>query len=98
MIEDDFRQRPMSREVFEALLIEVIRGANLSLVDFATEQVTQGVKNDEKIADVRAVWHAAEIALGILKPGYAPKREALEDARRMLAWIFEGDKTWLSTD
>ena len=98
MSEEEFRQRPMSREVFEAMLIEVIRGANSSLTNLAVEQVVEGAKNDEKIADVRAVWHAAEIALAILKPGYKPKREALIDARRMLAWIDEGDRTWLSTD
>jgi hypothetical protein len=47
---------------------------------------------------LRAVWHAAEVALGILRPGYVPKREALADVRAMMAWLDDNDDSWLSTD
>ena len=61
-------------------------GANETLAGLAFEEVVEGgEKHDAKIEDVRAVWHAAEVALGILYlPIYAPKRVAMADARALL--------------
>lgn len=73
--------RRMTAESFEMLLLEVRDGANLSLPEHG-EAVTD---------DVRAVWHAAEVALGILKyPGYIPKKEALADARDLVDRFEDG--------
>jgi hypothetical protein len=90
--------RQMSRESFEALLIEVRNGAQLAITERALDAVKRGEQNDAVMADARAVWHATEVTIGVLRPGYVPKREALDDARRMLAWLDEGDDTWLDTD
>jgi hypothetical protein len=82
--------RMLSAEAFEALLLEVRDGANFSLLKMATETVVNRESHDAKIEDVRKVWHAAEVALGVLNLGrYVPKRESLEDVRAMLAWIDE---------
>jgi hypothetical protein len=82
--------RPMSKEAFELLLLEIRNGASETLTGLATEQIVEGQTHDAKIEDVRAVWHAAEIALGILYfPIYVPKREALEDVRALLAELEE---------
>jgi len=45
-------------------------------------------------------WHAAEVALGVLAPGYMPKREACEDMRALLTWADgdDDDGTWLHAD
>jgi len=65
----------MTSEEFEMLLLEIRNGAPLGVVE-----------HGEAVADdVRAVWHAAEIALGILRyPHYVPKREPLADARDLV--------------
>lgn len=50
--------------------------------------LTEREQRDAVIEDAREVWHAAEVALAILKIGsYLPKREAVEDMRAVLAWI-----------
>ena len=82
----------MTKEQFEQVLVEVRNGANTGLV----ERVLDGSR-DAHVEDARAVWHASEVALGILKPGYVPKREALVDVRRLLAWIDDEDDAWLDT-
>jgi hypothetical protein len=83
-----FDQR-LTREQFEALLMEVRNRCPLNIVEARGD--------DEAQADIRAVWHAAEVALGILTPGYLPKREALADMRLLLAWADRGDDAWLET-
>jgi hypothetical protein len=91
----DVPEQRMTRKRFEALLFEVRNGATSTLVALLMDEDT---KHDAVIADVRAVWHTAEIALGVLCPGYVPTREALDDLRRLLAWIDDENKEWPSTD
>lgn len=79
--------RPMTRERFEALLVEVRNGVSARLTELAVESIRGGQEHEAVIADQRAVWHATEVALGILSPGYRPKAEALDDVRRLLAWV-----------
>ena len=80
----EFRSMPISRERLEALLIEIRNGASLAITGLSAEQA-KALSAGEKVtgldppgdavkADVRAVWHAAEVALGILRPDYVPKR------------------------
>ncbi len=83
----------MTKERFEHVLIEVRDGAQSGLLERVLDD-----SHDALVEDARAVWHASEIALGILKPGYVPKGDALADVRRLLAWIDEDDETWLRTD
>ena len=89
--------RRMSRERFEALLYEIRNGATIAVTERAIESLDRE-HAEALLEDARAVWHTAEVALGILHPGYLPKREALTDVRRMLAWVDHGDLTWLRTD
>jgi hypothetical protein len=56
-------------------------------------QVRDDEQHDEMIEDARDVWHAAEVALGILRLGkYVPKREAMNDVRALLAW-YDADES-----
>lgn len=57
-----------------------------SLRDAASGSLTCHVLRDEHdSADyARAVWHAAEFALGMLNDGYVPKYEAIIDARELV--------------
>jgi hypothetical protein len=87
-------ERPMSREGFEALLLEVRDGAQAVLSDFASESIVEGAQPDAKIDDARAVWHTAEFALAMLMPGrYLPKREALEEATELIDSLGETKDT-----
>jgi hypothetical protein len=69
-------------------------------------KVSEGVARDASeaveeggiTADQRAVWHATEVALGVLTPGYIPKREAPHDIRSLLRWLDDDDQTWPRTD
>jgi hypothetical protein len=61
----------MSQERFEQVLLGVRNAATVGLLS----------GGDAVGEDQRAVWHAAEIALAMLIPGYEPKREALAEAR-----------------
>jgi hypothetical protein len=81
---DDFAnekpdEKRLSTEQFEALLIAIRNGASRTLSEMAYETVTRGDEHDAKVGDVRAVWHAAEIALAVLNDGYVPKQEAVAD-------------------
>ena len=49
------------------------------------EQIEDDRSNEAKIEDARAVWHASEVALGILIPHYMPKKETESDVRDLLA-------------
>jgi hypothetical protein len=75
---------PLSSEAFMQVLIEIRDGAQDNVLAFGFESVREGAKHDAKIDDVRAVWHAAEIALGMLHEDYYPKREAVADAPALL--------------
>jgi hypothetical protein len=75
----------MSRERFEQVLLEVRNGASSTLTTFAVEEAEHEAQHAAKIEDARDVWHAAEVALGILLfPCYVPKREAMNDVRALL--------------
>lgn len=70
----------MSRERLQEVL--------LAIRDSASRRMNEYL-DDEEVDEQLAVWHAAEVALGILDPGYFPKRAALRDARSMLARLDE---------
>lgn len=38
------------------------------------------------------------MALAVLRPGYVPKSEALDDMRALLRWVDEDDASWTTTD
>jgi hypothetical protein len=94
---EDFPWQPMTRERMEQVLAGIRNAANHVI----TSSAVQEVKGDEPdtgtavIADLRAVYHAAEVALGILRPGYVPKSEALDDVRAMMRWLDGDDETWV---
>jgi hypothetical protein len=88
--------RPITREAFETLLLEARNGAHIALTRLAAED-SERAPHDAKIEDARAVWHAAEVALGLLTPGYVPKRESLNDATRMLARLADDYQSWPET-
>lgn len=70
----------MSPEQFEALLLEVRNGANDAVRSLGLAQMRAEQEHEASLDDARAVWHAAEFALGMLDSSYIPKREALHDA------------------
>jgi hypothetical protein len=76
----------MTAERLEALLMEARDEAASLLGRWAMEEFAEeGAQHDAKIEDARAVWHTTEFALGMLRPGYLPKREAIADARELLS-------------
>ena len=86
-------ERPMSREEFETLLLEVRNGAQGTLTDIADEGAV-GAQGDPNIEGARAVWRTAEFALAMLNPGrYVPEREALEEATELLDRLGETKDT-----
>ena len=58
------------REQFHELL--------LAVRDAAASPITAPETPNEARGDARAVWRAAEVALGVLSDSYMPKREAVE--------------------
>jgi len=83
--EQPFSFMEITREQFEQALMQVRNGATMRLADLAADSATSGEPPDDEIEDVRAVWHAAEVALGLLLfPRYVPKREAMDDLRALL--------------
>jgi hypothetical protein len=85
------RERRLTQESFEMLLLEIRDGASSSLTESVVGEVAHDEQHTAVIEDSRAVWHAADVALGILNLGrYFPKREALDDVRAMLALLDEG--------
>lgn len=88
---DDQPWEPMTRERFEQVLLGI---RNASSVNIAALISSAGGLT----ADQRAVWHAAEVALGILHPGYVPKREAVDDLRSLLDWLDGNNEGWPATD
>ena len=80
-------EKRLSEEQFEALLLEVRNGASQALNELAGEPETAAGEDRALRDDVRAVWHAAELALGVLNDGYIPKREAVEKVQfRLQKW------------
>jgi hypothetical protein len=75
----DYPVRRMTREAFEALVIEIRNGAGDTMTDLAVGAASRGESNDATMEDVRLVWHAAEIALAVVRSDYLPKREAMFD-------------------
>jgi len=86
--------RPMSREGLEHLLLAVRNASALAVGNLVVENRHGGL-----IQDQRAVWHATEVALAILRPGYVPKKETTEDIRALLAWLDDPtDDAWKQVD
>jgi hypothetical protein len=82
MAEDDAPDVPvrrMTREAFEALVIEIRNGAQDTVSDLAVGELTRGEHHRATMEDARMVWHATEVALALLRPDYLPKREAMFD-------------------
>jgi hypothetical protein len=83
--DERFRTRRMTREAFEALLVEVRNGAFVALTELALEKIQEGARHEAMIDNLRCVWHAAEFALGMLNDGrYLPKLEAVLDAAALI--------------
>jgi hypothetical protein len=91
----DGQTRQMSSEAFEALLLEVRDGAQLTLTaDFPDESNEEGEQRAAQIEEARAVWHTAEFALAMLNPGrHVPKREALEVATELVDRLGDAKET-----
>jgi hypothetical protein len=83
--------RRITREALEAELVAIRNAAGAMLGE--SVEARPAIE-----ADHRAVWHAAEVALAMLSPGYVPKREAVRDVRRMLAWYDDEDDAWRRLD
>ena len=95
----DVPMRRITREALEMELIAVRNGANDAMSDsFNPAKLAADPSGGAVARDTRAVWHAAEVALAILLPGYIPKREAVEDVRGMLAWYDDDDDAWTRVD
>jgi len=71
-------ETPTSIEEFQTLLLDVSLEAS-HVVGHVT-----GPGSQERAEDARSVWHAAEVALGILLENYHPKKETLADVRALL--------------
>jgi hypothetical protein len=86
--------KQVSSEGFEALLLEARDGAQAMFKDLADESTAEGTLHTPEIEDARAVWHTADFALAMLKPGsYLPKREALEEAAELIDRLGESHET-----
>jgi len=88
----DFPEYPtqgMTRERFEALLLEIRNGAYFSFAALVGEEL-KGAKNEAKLGDLRSVWHAAEFALGMVSDSYLPRREAIDDAAVLIERLRRG--------
>lgn len=90
----------MTNEEFTALLLEI---RNQATHDFTTA-VAEETRSERALVDAThrrsvgegaplAVWHAAEIALGMLDDKYIPKREALEDVRALAVRYDDDDES-----
>jgi hypothetical protein len=81
-----YKERRMSSEEFEMLLVSIRNGVSSAFRGLAFDTVKTGAKTENKREDAIRVWHATEIALGMLLfPRYVPKPEALADVRSLLA-------------
>lgn len=79
----DAATQPMTRDGFQARLFQIRDAANRGVAEGVTAE-SDDVWAIWETEDGRAVWHAAEIALAMLRPGYIPKREALSDLYALL--------------
>ena len=93
---------PITPDDFKRLLLEIRDAATRQTSMGAYEAVTrQDSDAHESVSahldaiwvteEGRAVWHAAEIGLAVLLPGYIPKREAIEDIRAILDALDDED-------
>lgn len=73
---DHLPYHPMTRDWFVQTLVGIRNAAN---IEFVRAEDADAV--DEK----RAIWHAAEVALGMVHPGYVPSHEALIEVHELLA-------------
>ena len=83
---------PQTPGEFEALLIRVRDHAEAVAARLWARQSSAEDEQDKaKLSDARAVWHASEIALGMLSSGYRPNRETmLEVAELVDGWRKDG--------
>jgi hypothetical protein len=97
---EDMPYERMTRERFEHFLLGIRNAVSDTVARSAVQSVTgsQPGTGEAVTADLRAVSHAAEVALGILRPGYVPKAEAIEDVRNMMRWVDGDADEWTSTD
>jgi hypothetical protein len=91
-------QRWVTFEEFKTLLLEIRNGASAELSERAARTVAGkpglmlvGADDDDELVEPRAVWHAAEVALGVLLLNqrdeglsYLVKREAMADAKELV--------------
>lgn len=79
-------------EQFEALLVRVRNHAEAVAARlWAHASAVDDERDETKIGDALAVWHASEIALGMLSSGYRPNRETmLEVAELVDGWHKDG--------
>jgi len=85
---EDMPWQAMTRERFEQMLLGVRSAAQQAVLD----------SGPAVEADQRATWHAAEVALAVLRPGYVPHSAALDDLRALLRWLDEDDESWTTRD
>jgi hypothetical protein len=85
---DDMPWEPMGYEQFQYWLLGVRNHADMIVMAGA-----MGAP-EKDIAEHRAILHAAEVALGILRRGYQPRSEAVDDLRAMLDWIDDKNPAW----
>lgn len=71
--------KQMTAEEFQAELLAIRNGAQHAILRV----------DDEAMADARAVWHASEVALAVLHPGYIPKKETRHDVARLYRYFVE---------
>ena len=69
----------MTAERLELLLLGVRNAASELVTSLLVEEIQGGPERAGVAIDARQVWHASEIALAMIHPGYVPKREAVEE-------------------
>jgi len=94
---------PVTREEFTTMLLGIRDAASMRLSILVGGQTDSPHALREainarrtpadagEVGELRAIWHTAEVALGVLliddDGRYIVKREAIEDMRRTLAWL-----------
>jgi hypothetical protein len=68
---------PETSDQFEALLVRVRDHAEAVAARLWASESVGNERDEAKIGDARMVWHASEIALGMLSSGYVPNRESM---------------------
>ena len=74
----------MTRQEFIEQLLAIRDDAQLQLTNRLVENIGDKLPIELATDDARAVLHASEFALALLIEEYVPKREAIDDAWRVL--------------